>query len=532
MITATALDRRVLFLAATAKDGETTAAVLSPLGIAVQVCTTFEVLLREIAAGAGAVMLPEEAGTSQHNASLRRALASQPQWSDLPVLVLTRPGADSAEAGDAVKMLGNVTLLERPLRVATLVSVVRTALRARERQYQIREHLAERARAEQTLRLADHRKDEFLATLGHELRNPLAPLLTALQLLRTSGVQDPAVIRVSGVMERQITHLVRLVNDLLEVSRITRGLIHVDRAAVDLMSIMNAAVETSRPAVDASHHQLTVDTCAEPLTVNGDAVRLTQVFANLVTNAAKYTMERGRIHVRLRADGGRAVVSVSDNGIGIAPDQLTSVFEMFTQLDRSNRLGQGGLGIGLTLVRSLVEMHGGTVTAHSDGVGKGSEFTVSLPLATAAAAAHTSKRALPQRLPPRRVLIVDDNHDAADTLGELLTSLGATVQVAHSGHAALDMLDTFEPEAILLDIGMPELDGYDVARAIRSNKRHANLLIIALTGWGQAEDERRSRAAGFDHHIVKPPDIARLHDLLADSADHWQARPPRPSTVP
>jgi len=531
VIHATALDRRVLFLAATARDGETTAAVLSPLGIPVHICANFTDLMREIAVGAGVVMLPEEAATAQHNASLGRALAAQPQWSDLPVLVLTRPGADSAEAGAAVKMLGNVTLLERPLRVATLVSVVATALRARERQYQIREHLAERARAEEALRLADHRKDEFLATLGHELRNPLAPLLTGLQLLRASGLQDPAVIRVSGVMERQIAHLVRLVNDLLEVSRITRGLIHVDRVAVDLMSIINAAVETCRPAIDASRHQLTIDSCAEPLTVNGDAVRLTQVFANLVTNAAKYTTERGHIRVRLRADDGRAVVSVSDDGIGIAPDQLTSVFEMFTQLDRSNRLGQGGLGIGLTLVRSLVEMHGGTVTAHSEGIGKGSEFIVSLPLAPAAAA-HTSKQPMPQRFPPRRVLIVDDNHDAAETLGELLTTLGATVRVAHSGHAALDMLDTFEPEAILLDIGMPELDGYDVARSIRSNDRHANLLIIALTGWGQAEDERRSRAAGFDHHIVKPPDIVRLHDLLANSADRLRARPPRRSTAP
>lgn len=507
-------DRRLLFLAATAKDATTTRTMLSPLGIAIDVCRTFEAFLEEVNAGGGAILLPEEAVSEAHNAALRQVLDSQPPWSDLPVLLLTRPGADSVEANAAVRTLGNVTLLERPVRLATLVTAVRTALRARERQYQIREHLTERARAEESLRLADRRKDEFLATLGHELRNPLAPLLTAVQLMKTTGNQNGVATRLRSVMERQIGYLVRLVNDLLEVSRITRGLIEVQREPLDLAFVLHSAIDTSRPVVDAAGHQLSVELPDDPVTVYGDTVRLTQVFSNLLNNAAKYTNAGGHIWVQLRRDRHRAVVSVRDDGIGIAPDQLSSVFEMFTQVDRSNRLAQGGLGIGLTLVRSLVAMHGGSVEARSEGPGTGSEFVVVLP-AGAAPAHRTAESQAPRHFPDRRILIVDDNRDAADTLGELLSTLGATISVAHSGREALDVLDSFDPQAVLLDIGMPEMDGYEVARQIRSTAAHSDLLLIALTGWGQDHDQQRSRDAGFDHHIVKPPDVDRLRELLA-----------------
>ena len=506
-------DRRLLFLAATSKDAATTEAMLSPLGIHLHVCRMFEDLLQEVKGGAGAILLPEEAASTAHNAALRAVLASQPPWSDLPVLILTRPGADSAESGEAVRMLGNVTLLERPVRLSTLVTAVRTALRARERQYQIREHLAERTRAEESLRLADRRKDEFLATLGHELRNPLAPLMTAVQLMKATGSQDPVAIRVRTVMERQISHLVRLVNDLLEVSRITRGLIVVEREPIDLAFVLHSAIDTSKPAVDAAGHQLSVDLPAETVTVSGDTVRLTQVFSNLLNNAAKYSDTGGQIWVRLQKDGDRAIVSIRDSGIGIAADQLGSVFEMFTQVDRSNRLAQGGLGIGLTLVRSLVEMHGGHVEARSDGPGTGSEFIVVLP-AVADRALRSSASKAPTHFPHRRILIVDDNRDAADTLGELLRTLGATVSVAHSGRSALEALVSFDPDVVLLDIGMPEMDGYEVARRIRAVAPDRDLLLVALTGWGQEHDHRRSRAAGFDHHVVKPPDVDHLRELL------------------
>jgi signal transduction histidine kinase/ActR/RegA family two-component response regulator len=506
-------DRRLLFLAATTKDAATTESMLSPLGIRVDVCRSFEALLQELKAGAGAILLPEEAASSDHNAALGAVLAAQPPWSDLPVLILTRPGADSAASGEAVRTLGNVTLLERPLRLATLVSAVRTAIRARMRQYQIRQHLAERARAEESLRLADRRKDEFLATLGHELRNPLAPLLTALQLLKASGTQDPVALRVTAVMERQISHLVRLVDDLLEVSRITRGLIHVQREPLDLAFVVQSAIDTSRPLLDAGGHQLSVELPAEPVTLYGDAVRLTQVFANLLTNAAKYTNAGGHIWIRVQKEGDLAIVSVQDNGIGIAADQLASVFDMFTQVDRSSRRAQGGLGIGLTLVRSLVAMHGGRVEARSEGLGSGSEFVVELPAVTERALnADESKTA--GKFPRRRILIVDDNRDAAQTLGELLSALGATVCVVHSGREALDTLDAFDPDSVLLDIGMPDMNGYEAARRIRSTAGYGDVLLVALTGWGQEHDQRRTLAAGFDHHVVKPPDIDKLRDLL------------------
>jgi two-component system, sensor histidine kinase len=508
-------DYRLVFLAATSKDAATTQTMLAPLGIRVDVCRSVESMLDEVKEGAGAVLLTEEAA-SDHNRSLAAVIAAQPAWSDLPVLILTRRGADSAEALEAVRTLGNVTLLERPVRVAALISAVRTAIRARERQYQIREHLSQRARAEASLRLADQRKDEFLATLGHELRNPLAPLLTALHLLRTAGPADPVVGRISDVMDRQINHLVRLVDDLLEVSRITRGSIEMHREPIDLAPIVQAAVDTSRPALDAAGHQLAIELPREPVVVHGDAVRLTQVLANLLTNAAKYTDPGGRVGISVRREGSRAIVSVWDDGIGIAEDQLTAVFEMFTQVDRSNRRAQGGLGIGLTLVKSLVGMHGGRVEARSKGLGRGSEFVVELPVLEQSAADQTTPP--PEPFPRRRILIVDDNRDAADILGELLTALGAVVSVVYSGRAALDALEAFQPDSVLLDIGMPDMHGYEVARRIRASTGFSGVLIIALTGWGQEHDQRQTRAAGFDHHVVKPPDINRLRELFMSAS--------------
>ena len=505
-------DRTLTFLAATARDAETMEQMLAPTGIRVDVCRGFQRLLDGVRSGTGALMLPEEFISPANNAALTAALNAQPPWSDLPVLILTTPGANSERTTAAVRTLGNVTLIERPVRLAALVSAVRTAIRARERQYQIREHLAERARAEEWLRRADQRKDEFLATLGHELRNPLAPLLTALHLLRTSGPPDDVVTRVTEVMERQLNHLVRLVDDLLEVSRITRGSIEIHREPVDLATIVQSAVDTSRPMLDAAHHQLSIHAPDEPVIVNGDAVRLTQILANLLTNAAKYTNAGGTISINVARQGDHAVVSVQDNGIGIAADQLQSVFDMFTQVDRSNRRAQGGLGIGLTLVKSLVEMHGGRVEARSGGQGRGSEFVVELPLAHETPRAHELPR--PKEFPCRRVLVVDDNRDAAEMLGQLLGALGAVVSLAFSGREALDAVASFQPDCVLLDIGMPGMDGYEVARRIRAADAGRDILLVALTGWGQEHDQRRSRDAGFDHHVVKPPDIDKLRDLV------------------
>ena len=506
-------DRRVLMLALTTRDGVTTHRLLARAGILADVCTDFDNLLEQLREGAGAILVPEETLSSAQRANFTNALAAQPPWSDLPVLVLTRAGADSAESGDAVRTLGNVTLLERPVQITTLLSAIRTALRARERQYQIRGHLEERARSEESLRLADQRQDEFLATLGHELRNPLAPLLSALQLLKGARLQDPIVGRITPVMERQISHLVTLVDDLLEVSRITRGVIALHCEQLDLSSVIESAIDTSRPAIEGAGHKLFLEMVTPSVLVYGDAVRLTQVFSNLLTNAAKYTNAGGEIRLTIQRDAERVRVSVRDNGIGIPPEHLGSVFDMFMQVDRSSRRAQGGLGIGLTLVRSLIQMHGGRVEARSAGPGLGSEFIIELPMVAESQVIDT-KRPPPERIPARRVLVVDDNRDAAETLAELLADLGATVRVVHSGRAALAVLDEFDPEAVLLDIGMPEMDGYEVARRIRA-MRSQRILLIALTGWGQEQDYRQSRAAGVDHHLVKPPDIYKLRELLA-----------------
>lgn len=508
------VDRRVMVLAATARDAALTGDVLAAAGLEVVRCTAFDELIAGVKAGAAALLIAEETLSFDRRSALAVVLAEQPPWSDLPVLILTRPGADSDEVGAAVAALGNVTLLERPLRVATLLTAVRSAVRARERQYEIRANLAERAATEALLRESDRRKDEFLATLGHELRNPLAPLVTGLQLLKGAGRPDPAVLQLVTVMDRQVQHLIRLVDDLLEVSRITRGVIDVRQQPLDLRRVVHAAVDTCRAAIAANRHELHLSMPDERVVVVGDAVRLTQVFSNLLGNAVKYTNPGGHIWLSLRQRRNQAVVTVRDDGIGIPAEQLQAVFDMFTQVNRSSRRSQGGLGIGLTLVKSLVDSHGGRVEARSSGPGAGTEFVVELPVA-AGPVAPDPEVASVDPLPSRRILVVDDNVDAADTLARLLETLGSTVEVAYGGRQALDAVGRFRPDTLLLDIGMPEVDGYEVARTLRAMPDQANLLLIALTGWGQEHDQLRSREAGFNHHMVKPPHLAELRRLLS-----------------
>jgi CheY-like chemotaxis protein len=309
---------------------------------------------------------------------------------------------------------------------------------------------------------------------------------------------------------------VRLVDDLMEVSRITRGKIELRKERVEVAPVLRGAVETSRPLIDAGGHQLVLSLAEEPLAVEGDPMRLTQVIANLLNNAAKYTDASGTIWLSARRDGAEVVVSVRDSGTGIPPDMLPHVFGLFTQVERSTGRAQGGLGIGLTLVKTLVEMHGGSVAARSEGLGKGSEFIVRLPLATgprpAEASRSTKERAA--GLDSRRILVVDDNRDAAESLGVLLEMLGAQVRVAYSGADALETLATYDPTVVLLDIGMPGMDGHEVARRIRAQPRFRDVTLIALTGWGQEEDYRRSRTVGFDHHLIKPADVDALQTLL------------------
>lgn len=503
-------DLRVLVLTSTDLEGDLASSILAAAGVESETFSTMDGLLDRMREGAAAIFLSEESAVSG-KAGLLTFLEQQPPWSDLPILVLSDHA--SSENLSALEALGNVTLLETPMRAARLTNAAKTALRARNCQYELHGYGEALARTEETLQAVDLRADDFLATLGHELRNPLSSILTGLELIRLAGVTQPSARRATAVIERQVNRLSRLIDDLLEVSRITRGVVDVQKELIDLGTVLTAAIEATRGVLDASCHHLDVDLPEQPLIVTGDAVRLTQVFANLLNNAAKYTNAGGQISISAHDERGVAVVTVRDNGIGIEPHLLSSVFEMFTQVDRAHRRMQGGLGIGLTFVRSLVRMHGGTVEARSEGSGTGADFVVRLPLVAARAIAATS--AFPIKdFPARRILVVDDNRDASDSLGELLEALGATVCVTHSGEEALAALDFFKPDTVLLDIGMPDMDGYEVARQIRSHPRHRHLLIVALTGWGQDEDRRRSKAAGVDHHLVKPPDIHTLRALL------------------
>jgi PAS domain S-box-containing protein len=631
-------EQRILVLAPTTKDAALTEAILVQAGMACVCCATPEEICQQLDVGAAAVVLAEEVVVESRIGCLTQWLNRQPKWSDLPIILIARQGADSAAVARSIELLGNVTVLERPTRVAALVSVLRTALRARQRQYQIRnqltqqelaletqsrlgaivassddaiiskslegivetwnagaervfgysaeemigqsitrlipperqeeepalleklrrgeriEHLetvrvakdgrrldvsltvspirnsagavigaskvardiTQRKQAEAALLEADRRKDEFLATLAHELRNPLAPIRNSLHILRMSGGNDATADRVYDMMDRQVNQMVRLVDDLMELSRITRGLIELRKEETDLATVLRSAMETSKPLMMAADHQLAITIPQEPIKLFGDEVRLGQIFANLLNNAAKYTNPGGQIWLTARRDGDEVVVSVRDNGIGISSALLPKVFDMFMQVDRSTDRAQGGLGIGLTLVKRLTEMHGGTIVVHSAGAGQGSEFVVRLPVAASQPydAGVPSIRQTPASLPQRRVLVVDDNKDSATSLGMLLKYLGSEVQVAHDGATALATIEGFRPDVVLLDLGMPGMDGFEVARRIRNRVDFNNIMLIALTGWGQSEDRERTRNAGFDHHLVKPADITALRSLL------------------
>lgn len=377
----------------------------------------------------------------------------------------------------------------------------------------------ENAQLYQAVREADRHKDEFLALLGHELRNPLSPIRNALHILKLAGT-DPAITeRARAVMERQLEHMVRLVDDLLDVSRIMRGKVELRREPVELATVIARAVETSQPAIEAEEHRLTLSLPPEPLWVSGDLVRLAQVVANLLNNAAKYTERGGQIGVTAAREGGAAVLRVRDTGIGIAPHLLPRLFDMFFQAERRTKASQGGLGIGLSLVRGLVELHGGTVEAHSAGLGQGSEFVVRLPLLERDEDGRDSPPLTDKKAGKKwarcRVLVVDDNVDAADCLALLLRLQGQEVDVAYDGPSALVLAEANPPAIAFLDLGMPKMDGYELARAFRANPVLKSVVLVALTGWGQPEDRQRTREAGFDHHLVKPVDAEVLPDLLA-----------------
>ena len=393
----------------------------------------------------------------------------------------------------------------------------------------VQKELAQRKQAEEALRETDRRKDEFLAMLAHELRNPLAPIRNAAQVLKLVGPADANQRWAREVIERQTQHLTRLVDDLLDVSRITRGKVTLQREPLNLTTIIHRAVETSRPLIDTRKHLLTITLPAEPLYVEGDLTRLVQVVGNLLNNAAKFTEEGGQIQLEVSQENGQAVIRVRDNGIGLTEDLIPHVFDLFTQADRSLDRSQGGLGIGLTLVRNLVEMHGGTVEAKSEGPGQGSEFTIWLPLmqeatneATGEANSDVLGSALPT--PALKVLIVEDNVDSAEMMAFILKREGHEVRMSHDGLAALEAASAFRPQIVICDIGLPGMNGYDVAAQLREQADFIDTTLIALSGYGQEEDRRRSREAGFKHHLVKPVDPDALVALLDSLRPDGSAR--------
>jgi signal transduction histidine kinase len=576
------LETRILLRATTARDAVLAHDVLARAAIEAHACADLREVVQELHRGAGGLMLAEEAFAGPGVEPLMSALAAQPAWSDIPLLVLARHGANSRTIDEIGRLFGNVTLIEQPVRVAALVSVARSALRARERQYQMRTML-------DGLAEGDRRKDEFLAMLAHELRNPLAPITTTLALLEAEAPGSSDIGRYHHLIRRQVEHMTRLVDDLLEVSRITRGKFELQVVPIALAEILEDAIEISRPILDARRHTLTVDAGAA-IWIEGDPIRLTQVFSNLLNNAAKYTPPGGRVRISVRREASDAVIEVADNGIGLVPEALEPIFQLFVQYNAASRGTLSGLGIGLTLVRTLVERHGGSVRAQSTGINQGSTFTVRLPLlqswrarrpaagasaqpmaaqevaepgaqgapsggaapaavvggsagagtvgtgmvgtgmvgsgiaapgsvgagpmAPGAPAAAWTADGLGSRGPQRVVMVVDDNRDAADSLAELLEIKGAAVLCAYDAEQALELARERQIDVAVLDIGLPGMDGCELARALRTGTGGSRLTLIALTGWGQDAERERIAAAGFDHHLVKPVETPKLLALL------------------
>jgi PAS domain S-box-containing protein len=420
--------------------------------------------------------------------------------------------------GERVEHIETVRVAKdgRPVELSITISPVRNAAGQVIGASKVARDIAERKRIEVALHTADRRKDEFLAVLAHELRNPLAPLANGLQVIRLAQGNPDAIGRARTMMERQLAHLVRLVDDLLDVSRINRNKMELRRSRLLLADVLNSAIETARPLIEAAEHTLTVSLPPEPITIDGDLTRLSQVFSNLLANSAKYTEAGGHIFLQAVRGPDHVVVSVRDTGIGIPAEHVGRVFDMFSQVDRSIERSSGGLGIGLALVDGLVKMHGGMVSARSPGPGQGSTFSVTLPI-IGPDAPHVNPGLvdhLPSAQAKHRILVVDDHIDAATSMAMMLEFLGSEVRTAHDGFQAIEEAEKYRPDVVLMDVGMPRLNGYEATRRIRAQAWGRDLLIVALTGWGQEDDKARSREAGCDGHLTKPVSLTDLESLL------------------
>ncbi|WKL57072.1 response regulator [Asticcacaulis sp. ZE23SCel15] len=483
-----------------------------------------EILLKqEVALALLDVQMPEMDGFE-----LAEMMRGSERTKRVPIMFLTAGTADHTRRFRGYEA-GAVDFLQKPLEPDVLKSKVEVFFELyRQRQHIVVQRDALQSAFEENVRLlnesrkyaealkdADRRKDEFLATLAHELRNPLAPIRNGLHILKMSP--NPKIAEdVRDMMDRQMTHLVRLIDDLLDVSRVSQGKIDLRRERIDLQDVIRAALETSRPAIDAGRHEFILDMPDEAIPVNGDLTRLAQVVSNLLNNAAKYTPDGGKIRLTLTRDGHEARIHVADTGLGIERDMLPKVFELFTQVERNLNLSQGGLGIGLALAHRLVQMHGGTITAESAGENQGSTFTVHLPVTDIEGL--VTEDATPQVAGGQvlDVLVVDDNRESAQTTSWMLELIGHQARMVHDGMDAIAAAKATPPDVILLDIGMPGMNGYEVCRELRKHKALKDTIIIAQTGWGQERDRKTAFEAGFDHHVTKPVSLDRFTQLLGD----------------
>ena len=488
---------------------ETDAAVslgfLKEAGVVARACMSLAELCAQPIDEIACAVLVEEAIVHPEIESFLDALAGQPAWSDLPLVLVASQGAGLGTLVERVfPDSGKVAVLERPMNPVTLVSAVRVGVRARQRQFEVRALLEERA-------AAVRQRDEFLAMLAHELRNPLAPMRNAVYVMKRLDIDNAIFTKTRDLLDRQVTHMSRLVDDLLDVSRLEVGKVQLQMQQLDLNSAAAAAAESTLALTTARRHNMQLRLASEPLYIYADPVRIEQVIGNLVTNAAKFTPEGGTVIVEVSGDAETAAVKVIDSGVGIRSDMLNAVFDLFIQDQATLDRAGGGLGIGLTIVKRLVELHRGTIRVASDGIGRGSQFTVRFPRVSGVSAPHAQARKDAPRVVARRVLVVEDNADVRESLGMLLTMWGHTVDYAESGPDGVARARDLRPDIALIDIGLPGLSGYEVARHIREHKDGwgREMKLIALTGYGRDADRDEAIASGFDTHLVKPidPDI-------------------------
>ncbi|MEO8573352.1 MAG: ATP-binding protein [Pyrinomonadaceae bacterium] len=508
----------VLVLMPTGRDGDLVCSTLERAGIRAHGCKSADELSDRVSEGCGAVLLAEEAVEDEAVSQFIQSLADQPIWSDLPLILFS---SQSRNAEKLLQTLGsrvNITIVERPIRITMLISAVRGALRARERQYQTRDLLLQ-------LEEADRQKDLFLATLSHELRTPLNSILGWIQILRTRKLEQPEIDRAVEVIERNAKGQSEMISDILFVSRIITGKLEIKHEPINLGEVIDAAVEMIRPSAEARSIELSVESGEyEPVPVEGDAERLQQVFLNLLTNAVKFTPDGGNIVIGLRRDGSNVRIEVRDTGQGINPQFLPYVFERFRQADSTFTRRIGGLGLGLAIVRHLVELHGGSVTAHSEGKDRGSLFTISLPVADSKRFAPVTNESQPTEISPEiaskvngmRILLVEDDKDSRDMLEMVLSIYGVTVESAETAAEAIQKLKKLRPDVVVSDIGLPGEDGYDLIRKVRAlpGREGGKTPAIALTGYVSVQDRKLALDAGYQNHIPKPVNPNVLLELL------------------